>query len=99
MQKQNPVVVVVLVQKDRFEFKHRGEREIEQEVKLRIEDSSVKDSFDVAHVKYLPDDFAERLRFEPRSRLEKRGTERIGGSVIERGMAPGSSILPLGVRR
>ncbi|MBO3803827.1 MAG: hypothetical protein JTT11_08190 [Candidatus Brockarchaeota archaeon] len=60
MSSQKPVVVVVLVQRDGSEFSYWGEGEIEREVKLRMEESAVTNSFDVAHVKYLPGDFSEK---------------------------------------
>jgi len=61
MSSQKPVVVVVLIQRDNSEFNYWGDSEIEREVKLRMEESAVTNSFDVAHVKYLPGDFKDEV--------------------------------------
>ncbi len=61
MSSQKPVVVVVLIQRDNSEFNYWGDSEIEREVKLRMEESAVTNSFEVAHVKYLPVDFKDEV--------------------------------------
>jgi len=48
-----PIVIVVLVQRDEGEFNYWADSDVEREVKIRLEDSSLMNDFDVSHVKYV----------------------------------------------
>jgi len=51
-----PFIFVVLVQRDEGEFNYWADGDVEREVKIRLEDSTLANDFEVFHVKYVPGD-------------------------------------------
>jgi len=53
------IVIVVLVQRDNEEFGYWAGGDVEQEIKLRLENSALTNSFEVAHVRYVRSETTE----------------------------------------